>query len=67
MANDSAYMSSGELVVDPQGASNTSGNIRVARGGGCSDDALYCVVGLRSFFNPDNHFTVLGFRVACRP
>ena len=66
MANDSAYMS-GEFVVDPQGASNTSGNIRVARGGGCSDDALYRVVGLRSFFNPDNHFTALGFRVACRP
>lgn len=66
MANDSAYMS-GEFVVDPQGASSTSGNIRVVRGGGYSDDALYCVVGIRSLFNSDNHFDPLGFRVACRP
>ena len=54
-----------EDVMDPLGAA--SGNYRVIRGGGWRNDALYCVVGLRSNDRPGTSGGDLGFRVACRP
>ena len=44
-----------------------SGNDRVGRGGSWYNGALICVVGLRSFDDPDGSSDDLGFRLACRP
>ena len=56
-----------EDVMDPQGAPAASGSFRVARGGGWSNDAEDCVVGLRIIDGPVNCNDDLGFRLACRP
>ena len=64
-ANDAAYTSGG-FVVDPQGAA--SGDDRVMRGGGWTDYAESCVVGIRgNYFYPVHSLINVGFRVACRP
>ena len=63
-SNDSAYEQDG-IVTDPQGAA--SGSNRVLRGGSWYDFAYYCTVGVRSSLSPDDRFSVLGFRLACRP
>ena len=59
-ANDAAYTSGG-FVVDPQGAA--SGVVRVIRGGGWSNLAKDCVVGIRDYY-PISSGIILGFRVA---
>ena len=47
---------------DPTGAA--SGDSRVIRGGSWNDSAWGCVVGTRSYYNPDGSRDDLGFRVA---
>ena len=59
--NDAAYTSGG-FVVDPHGAG--SGLNRVLRGGGWFNGAGDCVVGERSYGDPDRSHVAHGFRVA---
>ena len=61
-SNDSAYVQGG-IVTDPQGAA--SGSYRVFRGVGWRE--YYCTVGVRYYYNPDDRFNCIGFRLACRP
>lgn len=42
-------------------------NKRVKRGGGYEDDALQCIIVLRSYDMPDHKFRNIGFRLVCRP
>ena len=51
--------------TDPQGAA--SGRSRVRRGGGWSNSAERCFVGIRNDYEPGDSHGNLGFRVACRP
>ena len=62
--NDADYTVEG-IVTNPQGAA--SGSNRVLRGGGWSNSAEYCTVGLRNNRNLDFRDYYLGFRLACRP
>ena len=50
---------------DPTGAA--SGNYRVVRGGGWEFGANGAARAFRGYLNPDNRFSSLGLRVACRP
>lgn len=47
--------------VNPQGLSSRSS--RVLRGGGWDDGARYCRVSHRSYYNPDEGFYRIGFRL----
>ncbi len=54
-----------ETEADPQGPD--SGWLRVYRGGSCSNYAQNCSVGYRNYVTPDNRYSNLGLRLACRP
>ncbi len=50
-------------AVNPQGPE--IGSKRVYRGGSCYEEARACRVSHRSYENPDEGGSDLGFRVAC--
>jgi formylglycine-generating enzyme required for sulfatase activity len=47
--------------IDPRGAA--SGAYRVNRGGSWYYSAYYCRAAFRNYYDPDNHYNGLGFRV----
>lgn len=52
-----------EGAVDPVGPSKSSDGVRVARGGGWSEEARYCTSAMRSGSTPSSLITFFGFRL----
>ena len=54
-----------DILTDPTGPS--VGKYRVVRGGGWGYDARWCRSALHTWFEPDKHSWVCGFRLCCSP
>ena len=52
-----------DILTDPTGPS--VGKYRVVRGGGWGYDARWCRSALHTWFEPDKHSMVCGFRLCC--
>ena len=52
-----------DILTDPTGPS--VGKYRVVRGGGWGYDARWCRSALHTWFEPDKHSCVCGFRLCC--